>query len=71
MCRYSTSPLPVTLFYARVNPDNNELIYVNAGHNPPYVHRAETGNLDPLDRTGMVLGIDDSLELQQASVQTR
>jgi len=69
MCKYSTSPLPVTLFYARVNPDNNELIYVNAGHNPPYVHRAETGNLDPLDRTGMVLGIDDSLELQQASVQ--
>jgi serine phosphatase RsbU (regulator of sigma subunit) len=49
MCRYSTSPLPVTLFYARV--------------------RAETGNLDPLERTGMVLGIDDSLELQQASVQ--
>jgi sigma-B regulation protein RsbU (phosphoserine phosphatase) len=69
MCRYSTSPLPVTLFYARVSPDNNELIYVNAGHNPPYVHRTETGNLDPLDRTGMVLGLDDSLELQQASVQ--
>lgn len=69
MCRYSTSPLPVTLFYARVNPENAELIYVNAGHNPPYVHRAQTGNLDPLDRTGMVLGLDDSLELQQASVQ--
>ena len=69
MCRYSTSPLPVTLFYARVTPGKNELVYVNAGHNPPYVHRAETGNLDPLDRTGMVLGIDDSLELQQATVE--
>ena len=69
MCKYSTSPLPVTLFYARVTPENSELIYVNAGHNPPYVHRAQTGNLDPLDRTGMVLGLDDSLELQQASVK--
>jgi sigma-B regulation protein RsbU (phosphoserine phosphatase) len=69
MCRYSTSPLPVTLFYARVNPENGDLIYVNAGHNPPFVHRDETGNLDPLERTGMVLGLDDSLELQQASVQ--
>ncbi len=69
VCIYSRNPLPVTLFYARVDPKTNDLVYVNAGHNPPYVHRAETGNLDPLERTGMVLGVDDSLELPQATVQ--
>ncbi|MDD3826025.1 MAG: SpoIIE family protein phosphatase [Anaerolineae bacterium] len=61
----------VTMFYARLNLQTGDLTYVNAGHNPPLLHRPATGEIVPLTRTGMALGIldDTSYEQQSASLQ--
>jgi sigma-B regulation protein RsbU (phosphoserine phosphatase) len=44
-------------------------VYVNAGHNPPLLLRAGSGELVELTRTGMVLGLFDMVRYDQRSVQ--
>jgi serine phosphatase RsbU (regulator of sigma subunit) len=46
----------VTLFYAEYDTASGELEYVNAGHNAPFVLRAD-GTLQRLDATGVALGV--------------
>ena len=47
----------VTLFYAILNTSNGELIYANAGHNPPLIAR-KTGSIEFLDqRHGVALAV--------------
>lgn len=65
----STSAMPVTLFYGELRPDRDELVYVNAGHNPPFIYRAKSKKFDELGRTGIVLGVDDTLVLEQDTVK--
>ncbi len=43
ICADSTSDMPVTLFYGLLDPLQGEIIYVNAGHNPPIHYRAGGG----------------------------
>jgi len=54
----------VTLFYAVVDPAAGELLYANAGHNPPLVARAN-GEIVPLQEGGPVLGILRALTFEQ------
>jgi sigma-B regulation protein RsbU (phosphoserine phosphatase) len=46
----------ITLFVATLNPSTGELLYVNAGQNPPLVRRA-SGAYERLRTGGMALGI--------------
>jgi serine phosphatase RsbU (regulator of sigma subunit) len=46
----------VTLFYAEYEPATGELAYVNAGHNAPFILRAD-GTLERLAATGVALGV--------------
>jgi serine phosphatase RsbU (regulator of sigma subunit) len=46
----------ITLFGCTVNPVTGELWYSNAGHNPPYLVRAD-GTIETLPAGGPVLGI--------------
>jgi sigma-B regulation protein RsbU (phosphoserine phosphatase) len=47
----------VTLFFAVLDLKNGELVYTNAGHNPPYIRRRD-GSLEQLnDRHGPALGV--------------
>jgi serine phosphatase RsbU (regulator of sigma subunit) len=46
----------VTLFVAVFNPVSGELVYVNAGQNPPLLRRA-TGTYESLKSGGMALGM--------------
>ena len=45
----------VTLFCAILDPESGEMIYANAGHNPPYLLSA--GRAEPLPPSGMALGV--------------
>ncbi len=45
----------ITLFYAELDPETGDLLYVNAGHNPPLLV-GEDG-VTPLRCTGLVLGV--------------
>jgi serine phosphatase RsbU (regulator of sigma subunit) len=47
----------VTVFYGILDPRSGELVYCNAGHNPPFLLRAgDGGEAEPLTKTGMALG---------------
>src|SRR5215210_2183310 len=46
----------VTCFYAILDPKSASLIYANAGHDLPYLHRA-SGEAEELRATGMPLGL--------------
>jgi sigma-B regulation protein RsbU (phosphoserine phosphatase) len=58
----------VTLFYTQLDPQKNELTYVNAGHNPPLHYRAKENDLVELKATGIMLGFTDTVKHQQNKV---
>jgi serine phosphatase RsbU (regulator of sigma subunit) len=45
-----------TAFLARLEPASGRLTYVNAGHNPPLLVRAD-GSIETLDRGGLAFGL--------------
>jgi sigma-B regulation protein RsbU (phosphoserine phosphatase) len=63
ICADSPNSMFVTVFGARIAA-GGDLLYVNAGHNPPYLYHAN-GQPARLVRTGMALGIDDTLHFEQ------
>jgi sigma-B regulation protein RsbU (phosphoserine phosphatase) len=69
ICADATNGMFVTLFYAQVEPPTGNILYVNAGHNPPLLYRAESQVWLELERTGMVLGIDETTPFAQQAVQ--
>ena len=46
----------VTLFYSVLSEEHRTMTNVNAGHNPPVVHRCADGSLERLLPTGIILG---------------
>jgi sigma-B regulation protein RsbU (phosphoserine phosphatase) len=69
MCQDSTISMPVTAFYAIINPKKDELAYVNAGHNPPLLYRIDEDQPSLLTRTGMLMGFMDDAVYDQATAQ--
>ena len=58
----------MTLFYGQLDTQTGELLYVNAGHNPPLLYTASTRNLSRLMPTGIPLGVVEDFEYKQESV---
>ncbi len=46
----------ITFFIGILDPKTGDLVYVNAGHNPPLVAHAD-GSVEKLEGTGLILGI--------------
>lgn len=65
ICADAANGMFVTLFYGQLNPVTGELIYVNAGHDPPLFYQAGSDRWQILPRTGMVLGIDAAARFEQ------
>jgi phosphoserine phosphatase RsbU/P len=58
----------VTLFIAELDPANGILSYINAGHNPPIMGRAD-GRVEQLESGGFPLGILPQAEYDVGKVQ--
>lgn len=59
----------VTLFCSILNTKTGELIYTNAGHNPPILIRSESKKCEQLPLTGGVpLGISEDEQFQEKTV---
>jgi serine phosphatase RsbU (regulator of sigma subunit)/class 3 adenylate cyclase len=59
----------ITAFYAVLDPGTGVLAYANAGHNPPYLRRAGSGELLSLARTGMPVGVLEDASWERGSAQ--
>ncbi len=57
----------VTLFYGELDPRRRSLLYVNAGHVPPYLHRAD-GREERLRVGGPVIGLLEDVAAESAEV---
>ena len=59
----------VTLFFARLDPQNRLLSYASAGHNPPLLYRTSTRAGDWLQPTGPAIGLVDGFGFQCNDIQ--
>ena len=70
VCQNIPSNKYVTFFMGCLDPASGLLSYVNAGHNPPLLVRAE-GSVDTLAEGGMVLGFVDPMEYGEGKAELR
>jgi len=59
-----------TFVYMRLDASRGELVYANAGHNPPLVARPD-GRVDALRASGTVLGVFADVEYQSGAIDLR
>jgi serine phosphatase RsbU (regulator of sigma subunit)/pSer/pThr/pTyr-binding forkhead associated (FHA) protein len=70
VCQNIPSNKFVTFFVATLDPASGELTYVNAGHNPPLLIRAD-GTVEELHEGGMVLGLFEGVAYEAGKVSMR
>lgn len=68
VCQNVPSNKYVTFFMASLDPPTGRLNYVNAGHNPPLLVRAD-GALETLEEGGMVLGLFEAVPYADGTAQ--
>jgi sigma-B regulation protein RsbU (phosphoserine phosphatase) len=56
----------ITLFFARLNPSQRKMAYVNAGHVAGYIFGASGEVISTLKRTGMPLGLRSDTNYQES-----
>ena len=69
LCADAAKGMFVTLCYMQFHPLTGELVYVNAGHNPPLLLHRDEEQFIRLARTGMALGVDETSPFDQRTVQ--
>jgi sigma-B regulation protein RsbU (phosphoserine phosphatase) len=60
----------ITTFYGLIDPEHKRLLYINAGHNPPLLLRAD-GSKQMLEDSGFPLGVFDSSRYSESVVDFR
>lgn len=70
LIRDARANLFVTAFYGILEPNSGKLTYANAGHNPPFLIRADGQNsVETLTRTGIAMGIEEESTWNQGTVE--
>jgi sigma-B regulation protein RsbU (phosphoserine phosphatase) len=67
LCRNTPGNKMVTLFYGELDTGTGDMLYVNAGHNAPFLMRAD-GGMDRLHSTGTVLGVLEEMAFEAGSL---
>jgi serine phosphatase RsbU (regulator of sigma subunit) len=58
----------ITFFYCEVDRNHDEIHYINAGHNPPFILKTD-GTLENLPSTGFCLGMFAGAAFEQKTVR--
>jgi serine phosphatase RsbU (regulator of sigma subunit) len=66
VCQNVTPGKYITFFMGRLDTATGQVCYVNAGHNPPLLVRAD-GRVETLTSGGMVLGLFDSVPYEDGA----
>ena len=61
----------VTCFYCILEPESGRLLYANAGHDLPYLHRRNGGEAEELRARGMPLGLMPGMSYEEGEVSLR
>ena len=69
ICADAAGGMFVTLFYAQLDLSTGQLTYVNAGHDPAILCSDDTDRCAILERTGLILGVDENAVYTQLAVQ--
>lgn len=64
LCRNTPGNKMVTMFYGELDTGTGDMLYVNAGHNAPFLMRAD-GGMDRLQSTGTVLGVLEEISFEE------
>ncbi|WP_343411101.1 GAF domain-containing SpoIIE family protein phosphatase [Candidatus Amarolinea dominans] len=64
----SRSDMFITLWYGVLDPVQHDLLFANAGHNPPLLLSAATGKIRLLRKHGLILGILPAVALEDDRV---
>ncbi|MGH2752475.1 MAG: ATP-binding SpoIIE family protein phosphatase [Actinomycetota bacterium] len=59
----------IRLLFGVLDPERATLDYVNAGHVPPVVYRAGTGEVEWLDEGGVAMGVEDDAEYKVGHIE--
>ena len=70
VCQNIPSNKYVTFFLAALDPGSGRVAYVNAGHNPPLLVRAN-GEVETLQEGGMVLGLFEKVPYADGAMDLR
>jgi len=60
--------LQLSMFYARLDIENQTLVYANAGHNRPFLYRAKDAVLEELDADGLLMGVKQGVPFEEKTV---
>jgi sigma-B regulation protein RsbU (phosphoserine phosphatase) len=61
----------VTIFYGVLSTRSGELVYANAGHNPPLWANPATGKIRRLKRSGMALGVEKNTPIGESKIRMK
>ncbi|MCI0576572.1 MAG: SpoIIE family protein phosphatase [Chloroflexi bacterium] len=64
----SQADLFLSAFYGILNLESGQLVYANAGHNPPLLYRPATGEFQKLSAEGIVLSVLEQITLEEKVV---
>lgn len=69
LCEESMNSMFVTTFYGIYDMESGVIEYTNAGHNPPYILRADGSVEQVVSHKNLVLGVMESMEFQGDTLQ--
>ncbi|HEX9028377.1 MAG TPA: GAF domain-containing protein, partial [Anaerolineales bacterium] len=58
----------VSIVYAVLSPDSGQLVYANAGHNPPLLFHYKSGEIERLGKGGMALGVLEGNSIEERTL---